>query len=105
MHIPEQWVLIKYKSEGETRKKVFASWRGGYATSDYWKLNSGVKSTTHTKEYVDFHGHSGSTYRCYYNREGRDRMGPYNNSVLDEVLTKLKGKIINDRPDSTTLSS
>lgn len=95
MNQPEQWVVIKINSADEIIYKVFGTWRGGYATSDCWKLNSGITHTEETEDYYDFVGYSGSTYRCHKNLQGRDRMGPYLNGVLDDILDQTKGVIVN----------
>jgi len=70
MLIPDRWVIIRITKPEETFYKVLAGASGGYLTGSSWKLNSGIKSYEETPEYYDFHGFSGSIYRCYKNREG-----------------------------------
>lgn len=66
MNTPDRWVLIKITPPGgETTYKVLAGWWGGYCGSDYWQLNSGVVKAERFEQGWDFHGFSGSVYRCY----------------------------------------
>jgi hypothetical protein len=46
-YTPDSWapVLIESDKYGKVYK-ILASWYGGYAGSDYWKLSSGVESIT-----------------------------------------------------------
>ena len=41
---PERWVVVDITVDGESTKKVFAGWYGGYLDGDSWKLNSGIAS-------------------------------------------------------------
>jgi hypothetical protein len=71
MTIPEMWKVIEITKEGEPPfRKVFAGWRGGYADSDRWRLNSGIESTEFDGEIYSFIGSSGSIYKCHKNLEG-----------------------------------
>ena len=69
MYTPDAWVVVSINHNGEAIRKVLAGWYGGYARGDSWKLNSGIEKTVETDEYYDFHGYSGSVYRCYKNCE------------------------------------
>ena len=40
MYKPENWVIVKINDV----YKVFGGWRGGFATGDSWKLNSGIEA-------------------------------------------------------------
>ena len=94
MNQPEQWVVVKLNKDNETIYKVYGTWRGGYVSSDSWRLNSGIKDTEQTDDHYDFIGYSGSIYHCHKKLEGRDRMGPYLNGVLDDILEQSQGKIV-----------
>ncbi len=63
---PDRWIVVTLSSPkyGDV-DKVLASWSGGYLHGDSWKLNSGISSVEETPDYYDFHGTSGSVYRCY----------------------------------------
>lgn len=46
-YTPDSWHIIEIKGlEKETFYKVLASWYGGFAGSNSWKLSSGVESCT-----------------------------------------------------------
>lgn len=46
-YTPDSWVPVLIESEEHGKiYKVLASWYGGYAGSDYWKLSSGIESIT-----------------------------------------------------------
>ena len=41
---PDLWVVVKITGNKDNPPchKVFATWSGGYAGADTWKLNSGI---------------------------------------------------------------
>lgn len=80
-YIPDAWVVLQITNPetNETIDKVFAGWRGGYITGDSWKLNSGNKQVIEYPEYFEFHGYSGSVYKCIKSRHG---MTGYMGSLL-----------------------
>lgn len=45
-------------------------------------MNSGITETVETDEYFDFHGYSGSVYRCYKHNYG---MNMYMSSILAQM--------------------
>ena len=72
--------------------KLFASWDGGFAISEEWKLNSGVTdiiplNTTHVEYGYDVHGFSGS---CYTIRKEQGQLNSYTSSVLRSIVKKLE---------------
>ena len=90
---PEAWVIVKITNEKEEKPlyKVFGSWRGGFATSDEWRFNSGISKVEEDDKSYTFYGYSGSAYYCYKNSEGSS-MGSYNSGVLEHLLKKLNDK-------------
>jgi hypothetical protein len=65
MKKPDNWVVLKMKKGDEKPTyKIFASWLGGYLDGDQWKMNSGITKVDEHDTYIDFHGYSGSVYRC-----------------------------------------
>lgn len=62
---PDKWVMLKFNHKGEVIYKILASWYGGYAKSDSWKLNSGVTKIEEDGQLYRFHGSSGSVYQCH----------------------------------------
>jgi hypothetical protein len=92
MIIPEMWVVIEYTTPNGTTKKVYAGWRGGYTTTDNWRLNSGIKKEISHDNYWEFKGYSGSTYICHKKLQGIH--GVYLTETLNSILEKTKGKVI-----------
>lgn len=74
MYHPDNWVLIRTPDNpdnGEPVFKVVAGWRGGYASDDTWRVNSGITHVViedepwgEDKEFY-IHGHTGSVYHCW----------------------------------------
>lgn len=87
-YYPEEWVIVKITGT-DPHYRIFGSWRGGFATSDSWRLNSGVVSCTQEEDCYVFHGHSGSTYTCHSN--GYGIRSPWNGSVLSDYCSKSQG--------------
>lgn len=61
---PDNWVVIKIKSD-DPHYRILAGWSGGYLDGDAWKMNSGITKVEESDDYFDFHGSSGSVYRCH----------------------------------------
>ena len=76
---PERWVVVDITVDGESTKKVFAGWYGGYLDGDSWKLNSGIASEQEFDDRWEFTGSSGSVYICYKSAYG---LSGYMTSVL-----------------------
>ena len=81
---PENWVVMKIVTAGITTYKVFGSWRGGYLSGDYWRLNSGIKDVEEDDDYFYFNGFSGSCYKC--NKEHYGIATTYCWSVFDSMI-------------------
>ena len=62
---PDAWVLVDLTHKGETVRKIFAGWLGGYASGDSWKLSSEVNCVNDMGDHYEFHQVSGSVYKCY----------------------------------------
>jgi hypothetical protein len=78
-YIPDCWVMVKITGKGNPPVyKILASWYGGYAKGDSWKLNSGIVKIEEDGQTYLFHGYSGSVYRCH--KEGY-RMSGYTRGV------------------------
>lgn len=84
METPDKWMLVRV--HGQTPHwRIFATWGGGYTYGESWRLNSGVKSVEDKDEYFDFHGYSGSLYRCYKTAYGTTLYGM---GILEDLLSK-----------------
>lgn len=84
---PDKWVMVKIPYNGKFIYKVFASWYGGFARGDSWKLNSGVTSVTQEGFVYNFMGSSGSVYECHKDLYGTNL---YGGSVLGEMIERAK---------------
>lgn len=99
-YTPDRWVIIRITTDTERLYKVFASWSGGYAGSDSWKINSGITHATLINDRWEFAGYSGSVYLCYLNAYGTNF---YGNSVLQRMISQAQeqGFNIEIMPEST----
>ena len=76
---PDKWVMVKFNNKGNIVYKILASWYGGFARGDSWKLNSGVTKIEEDGQLYRFHGSSGSVYQCHKATYG---MSAYTMGVL-----------------------
>jgi len=74
-YYPDRWTILRIHTTGQTIYKVFASWSGGYAGSDRWKLNSGITRATLVNDRWEFDGSSGSVYSCHQDAYGTNGYG------------------------------
>jgi len=82
-YTPDCWIIIKITSEKGSHYRLFASWYGGFAGSDSWKMNSGITSVTlDDAGYFHFNGTSGSVYYC---RKNSYNISSYGASVLKRM--------------------
>jgi hypothetical protein len=97
-HNAENWEIVKITGD-DPHYRVFASWRGGYASSDSWRMNSGITSVTEDEDYYYFKGHSGSVYKCHKQTYGN--LGFYNLGVLEDYCDKSGGHMhrVEEMPD------
>lgn len=72
---PDKWLLVEMKNDSETVYKVFASFYGGFADGDSWKLNSGVAKVEKDGDRLHFFGYSGSVYVCHKDMYGAHMYG------------------------------
>ena len=94
-YYPDKWLVVKLTDKAynnKTHYRVFAVWYGGLASSDSWKLNSGITQVSEDGDYYLFNGTSGSVYRC-------DKKS-YGTSAYGRVV--LNG-LINNASDFTVL--
>jgi len=92
---PSRWVIVKIDNNlDKPFYKVFATWAGGYISSDRWKLNSGIKSVESDENHYYFIGLSGSCYKCHKNGYGIAML--YGEGVLNNIVEnsyKVKTKV------------
>lgn len=90
VYTPEQWVIVKITGT-DPHYRVFGSWRGGFASGDSWRMNSGIVGCQREEYLYRFDGHSGSAYICNKGNYGIDHMGMHNRGVLDAYISSSKG--------------
>lgn len=74
IYTPDNWILVRlYSPEHGETFRVLAGWYGGYTGGDSWRMSSGVVKEEDCGNYIDFHNHSGSVYRCYKQVQGMSR--------------------------------
>jgi hypothetical protein len=96
-YAPDKWVIIKINSKN--KYKVFASWYGGWAGSDSWRINSGISEITEDDNYYFFEGNTGSVYKCH--KSGYGTTG-YSQTVLDELINSQPEFSIEVMPEDTS---
>ena len=85
---PDYWLIIKFNNNGETVLKVLGSWIGGYAKSDFWQLNSGIKSVGEFEGQFSLLGCSGSIY-VVPKSEHTYRTTVYTSQVLNNMQEQI----------------
>lgn len=86
-YTPDRWMVLRIHTPKEILYKVFATWSGGYAGGDSWKLNSGITRATFADSYWEFDGSSGSVYRCHQDAYGTNG---YGQAVLNNLLRQAE---------------
>lgn len=85
---PDKFVVVKLTvPEFGSAYKVLASWYGGYAGSDSWKLSSGITKIIKADKGYEFLNCSGSTYFCSKQTYG---MSSYTSSIYAGFVDRLK---------------
>lgn len=81
---PDLWKIVKLTPVDNTNKtyfRIFATWAGGFARGDSWKLSSGITEIEYQEPCWIVKNHSGSVYHLHKNGEG---FTGYSSSVLDQ---------------------
>lgn len=87
-YAPDKWVMVKITYGDKPIYKILASWYGGFARGDSWKLNSGVTSIEQDESHYHFSGSSGSVYHCHKQTYG---MSAYTMGVFASFLEQCEG--------------
>lgn len=82
-YLPDGWSLIKLS---DTDYRVFSTFRGGYVTSDSWRVNAGVTYVGLIEIGWVVSGDSGTTY--YLDSEAYNRHSAYTYNVLGALCIK-----------------
>lgn len=81
-YCPELWCVLKITPKDDKPwYRLFGMWRGGFATSDQWRANSGITKVELEGDLYKVYGMSGSCYECYVDLECLDPPG-YFGTVL-----------------------
>jgi hypothetical protein len=95
---PDKWTVVslsKLNGSGGTEFKILASWYGGFAGSDSWKLSSGITKVVDKDTYYEVHNYSGSIYKCYKEAQGTSM---YTQSIfmnwVEEISRKGKDLLV-----------
>lgn len=80
-YTPDRWVVIKINYANVEIQRILASWYGGWAGSDSWRLSSGITEVEELEDSYIFKNESGSVYTCYKVRYG---MSAYTLGILKE---------------------
>ena len=83
---PDRWVIVRIVTATECLYKVFATWSGGYASSDSWKMNSGITHARLVDDRWEFAGYSGSVYSCHWDAYGTNG---YGGNVLQNFIDQM----------------
>jgi hypothetical protein len=86
---PDRWVIVKIVTDKECLYKVFATWSGGYASSDSWQMNSGITHAARVADRWEFTGYSGSVYSCHQEAYGTNG---YGGTVLQNFIDQMPGQ-------------
>lgn len=111
MNTPDRWVLVKITPpDGDTVYKVLAGWWGGYCGSDYWQMNSGVVRADrfgdeNGRKGWNFHGFSGSVYRCYDSCRGFTRLSGAIFDDFKETAYRERLTMVDLVPESVDIST
>jgi hypothetical protein len=88
-YAPDRWVVVKIVTATKCLYKVFATWSGGYASSDSWQMNSGITHATLVDNRWEFAGYSGSVYSCRKDTYGNNGYGA---TVLQNFINQMPGQ-------------
>ena len=101
---PDRWVVVKITTPKEHLYKVFATWSGGYASSDSWQMNSGITHAALVDDRWEFTGYSGSVYSCHKDAYGTNG---YGGNVLQNFIDQMptQGATMEIMPKATDWST
>ena len=81
-YTPDLWEIVKMSVNDEQINKVLASWYGGFAGSDEWRLISGIVEVVENDSHYQIHNVSGSVYLCPKGAKGMNR---YTSGVFKQL--------------------
>lgn len=88
-YAPDKWVIIEITNkDGESHRRVLASWYGGFANGDSWRASSGITEVIDEGDAYRILNESGSTYVCVKGCEG---MSAYTMGILSNMQKQADG--------------
>lgn len=108
---PDRWLILKVtdNKKGKTTRgalfhyRVFGMWSGGYLDGDSWRLNSGITRAQEFDDFWEFHGSSGSVYRCWKEAYGTTAYGASVLLGLIDTTNNFTIETVDERKDWNTL--
>ena len=87
---PDYWCVVKVDSN-DPHYRVFGSWSGSYVFGSSWRMNSGIVRVDDIGECYEFHGASGSIYKCHKEMYGChwESQGELNRVLMHEAFSLL----------------
>jgi hypothetical protein len=92
-YYPDKYVMVRITDveDGEVHYRVMGTWYGGFASGDYYRLNSGVEKYERTDNgKIRFYGGSGSVYEVDEKMYG---MSLYAGGWLEQVKENSKDDV------------
>jgi hypothetical protein len=81
-YTPDLWEIVRLSINDEQINKILASWYGGFAGSDEWRLSSGIVEVVENDSHYQIHNESGSVYLC---PKGAKGMSIYTSRVFNQL--------------------
>ena len=90
-YTPDRWTIIEISSaENGSILKILASWYGGFASGDSWKLSSGIETIQEFDNRYEVINSSGSLY-VLFKGESAYGMSGYSSGVFMNICEQLRG--------------
>jgi hypothetical protein len=94
-YTPDSWAIVKIiPTAGEEFYKVLASWYGGYADADSWRLSSGIESMSENGDIITMPQSSGSVYVLHKSAEHMSGLMSSIFKSLSEPNEKYKVELV-----------
>jgi len=77
---PDCWVVVEITDKETKVFRILASWYGGFAGPNSWKLGSTIERVIKHEHFFEFENSSGSTYYC---QPGVYKMSMLSASIYD----------------------
>ncbi len=92
-YMPDKWQVIEVTINGETFRKILASWYGGFAGADSWRISSVIEDVKDDGEFYVMQTASGSEYKCNKGWEGTSMLA-YSKYEEFKALVEARGGVL-----------